>query len=282
MNVSAGTRCLHNALVQESQCSNEPVCNSNGFFCTSQCSVTYYYCSNGRRYPDQFVPFGTVCSFQSVSYISEGQLVYPDQCLLNYSTALVPYTNRCPTVLLSFQCSVSCGSSFYYCRNFNPYVFQQVPNGLLCHNHTFVLASDPVCSNQSGGHQFPISVNYKNDSIVWSVLSQYALASAVAEALVPVGVYVRPLDIYFVSEYGRRLSDSNKQLMVINSARTELFAYLNVAVLRYLPAALSSRNLQIDIVVDKGYASSAFRVNPLSLSLALTLALDLALLLLSL
>jgi len=234
MNTSVGTRCLNGSLVHESQCSRPTHgCDSDGFYCTSPCSVTYSYCVSGILTPKQFVPTGTVCD--------AGSLVYPNQCISLHTTSM----GSCPTYNSSIQCADAgpCSPNFYYCVQYATYAVQMAPTGLKCYNNTFVLASDPICTGPSNNSQtFPILVTTQD----WSVLTQYELASTLSTALTRVGTPVQPADIYFASApvssaSGRRLAV--KQLMSIHSSYANLstalavaFAENNLAVTLWLPS----------------------------------------------
>lgn len=237
--VANGTVCYDDRLtwLSDSRCSSEPVaigCGHDGLYCVSPCSITYYYCSNGLRYPEQFVPYGTVCYSNGTG---QGQLLNPDECFLGNQTMV----GMCPTMETSLQCLNPCSTAFYYCSNYSAHVLQNAPTGLVCYDHSFVLESNPVCYSGSGlVQQFPVSIDYSNKSIVWSVLSQYALASALSESLR--GVY--PTDIYF-SDKGRRLIASNMQLM-IRSSDTTLPSSVATA-WKNLPSKLAARNLPISV-----------------------------------
>ena len=210
MNVSVGTRCLNGSLVHEAHCSVRTECESDGFYCTSPCSVTYSYCVSGRRTPTQFVPVGTVCD--------GGALVYPTQCASLNTTSL----GYCPTYNASIQCDRQCSPNFYYCVQYATYAVQMAPTGLKCYNNTFVLASDPVCSGYSDVQVFPIMVDTQD----WSVLTQYGLASSLSAALTKTDI--QPTDIYFSSAFGRRLA--SQQLMSIHSSYANLSTVLAVAI----------------------------------------------------
>jgi len=229
MNTSAGTRCLNGSLVHESQCA-VPVCETDGFYCTSPCSVTYSYCVTGRRTPTQFVPTGTVCN--------AGALVYPTQCASLNTTAFA----SCPTYNASIQCSDPnpCSPNFYYCIQYATYSVQMAPTGLQCYNNTFVLASDPVCTHSGPVQTFPIVVASQD----WSVLTQYGLASALSAALAQTGTRIQPVAIYFpsVSAEGRRLA--RQQWMSVYSSYANLSTALAAAVTE-LPAILAANNLAV-------------------------------------
>ena len=225
---------MNGALVHESQCTY--ACASDGFYCSSPCSVTYSYCVNGHRTPEQFVPAGTVCATNE----SADYLVYPDQCASMNTTVVA----SCPTDVASIQCLSPCSSTFYYCVHYNAYVVQLAPTGLKCYDNDFVLASDPVCTGQDAGQAFPVMIA-SND---WSVLQQYSMASALAAALYSTGVNVEPTDIYFAHQ-GRRLAYS-EQMMYIRSSATYLsnalsealdrLAASNVAVTMWLPSPVAT------------------------------------------
>ena len=242
-NVANGTLCYDDYLTwsSDSRCSANSVvavCPIDGFYCTSPCSITYYYCANGIRYPEQFVPFGTVCSSNG----SAGQLLNPDECLLS-NTSLV---STCPTMMTSLQCLYPCSPVFYYCRNYTAYVLQNTPVGLTCYENTFILQSQPVCYiGDEQEQQFPVTLDYSNTSIIWSVLSQYTLASALAESLESAGISVLPTDIYF-STFDRRLADSSTHWITIRSSDPTLRSVLDDA-LQTLPFTLASHNLPVRV-----------------------------------
>jgi len=131
------------------------------------------------------------------------------------------------------------------------YALQVAPEGLVCYDNSFVLASEPMCSaNSSLQQQFPISINYNNGSVAWSVLSQYAIASAMANALQNAGSNVAPADIYFHQESNtlRRLTARVDTYMTVQSSDKNLENLLDVAVRQYLEQELVKRNL--DMVVE--------------------------------
>lgn len=228
MSTSAGTRCLNGNLVYESQClSPTYACAADGFYCSSPCSVTYSYCVNGIRTPEQFVPIGTVCDTNETDGF--GSLVYPDACA-SLNTTIVA---RCPTDVASIQCLAPCSPTFYYCVHYNAYVVQMAPTGLMCYENDFVLASDPICTGLAAGQAFPVVIASQD----WSVLRQYSMAKALAAALRTSGVAVEATDIYF-AQMGRRLSDS-EQMMYIRSSATYLSNALSDAMDR-LPAMLGT------------------------------------------
>ena len=241
MNTSAGTRCLNGSLVHESQCA-VPVCETDGFYCTSPCSVTYSYCVSGRRTPTQFVPTGTVCN--------AGALVYPTQCASLNTTAFA----SCPTYNASIQCSDPnpCSPNFYYCIQYATYAVQVAPTGLQCYNNTFVLASDPVCTPSGPVQTFPIVVASQD----WSVLTQYGLASALSTALAQTGTRIQPVAIYFpsVSAEGRRLA--SQQWMSVYSSYANLSTALAAAVTE-LPAILAANNLAVTMWLQPPSASAS-------------------------
>lgn len=248
MNTSLGTRCLNGSLVHESHClgpGSGPQCESDGFYCTSPCSVTYSYCVSGRRTPMQFVPTGTVCN--------AGALVYPTQC------ASLNTTNQgaCPTYNASIQCDSPCSPSFYYCVQYATYAVQMAPTGLKCYNNTFVLASDPVCAPAGPIQTFPIVVDTQD----WSVLTQYGLASALSTALAQAGARIQPVAIYFpsVSVEGRRLA--SQQWMSVYSSYANLSTALAVA-LTELPAILAANNLAVTMWLQPPSASPSGSPSP--------------------
>ena len=228
MNTSAGTRCMNGHLVYETQClAPTYACEADGFYCSSPCSVTYSYCVNGLRTPEQFVPAGTVCANNESAGF--GSLVYPDQCA-SMNTTIVA---SCPTDVASIQCLAPCSPTFYYCVHYSAYVVQMAPTGLKCYENDFVLASDPVCTGQEAGQAFPVVVVSQD----WSLLRQFSLANALATALRSTGVSVEPTDIYF-SQQGRRLAYS-EQMMYIRSSATYLSNALSEAMDR-LPEILGT------------------------------------------
>jgi len=237
MNTSVGTRCLNGNLVYESQCvAPTYACEADGFYCTSPCSVTYSYCVNGIRTPEQFVPLGTVCANND----SADTLVYPDECA-SLNTTIVA---SCPTDVASIQCMSPCSQTFYYCVHYSAYVVQMAPTGLKCYENDFVLASDPVCTGLAAGQAFPVVITTQD----WSVLRQYSLANALAAALRTSGVSVEASDIYF-AQVGRRLAYSD-QMMYIRSSATYLSNALseamdrlsasNVAITMWLPSPVAT------------------------------------------
>ena len=241
MNTSVGTRCLNGSLVHESLCSGpRPECESDGFYCTSPCSVSYSYCVSGRRTPAQFVPAGTVCD--------AGALVYPTQCASLNTTAIA----SCPTYNASIQCDSPCSPSFYYCVQYATYAVQMAPTGLKCYNNTFVLASDPVCAPAGPIQTFPIVVDTQD----WSVLTQYGLASALSTALAQAGARIQPVAIYFpsVSTEGRRLA--SQQWMSVYSSYANLSTALAVA-LTELPAILAANNLAVTMWLQPPSSSAS-------------------------
>lgn len=281
MNTSVGTRCSAGALVHDSQCmvptgcacqhvgvnclsnshmclcderlvgtiettANNTVCvddrlawvtdlscTNNGFYCTSPCSVSYYYCTNNRRMPAQFVPAGTVCD----STGGEGFLVTPDNC--SYTSVHA----SCPTEDLTIQCTGRCSTSFYHCNQHTAYAVQSTPVGLVCYNNAFILGSDPVCAE--GMYQtFPVIVDYSNETIPVTVLYQYALASALAEAISYAGVPVVASDVY-IGGLGRRLAVS-EQLLSVQSSDTSLAGVVAHA-MQDLPNILTRDNLVVRV-----------------------------------
>lgn len=241
------TVCVEDALAwpNDPRCSSSsPVktCMHDGFYCTSPCSITYYYCVYGRRMPDQFVPFGTVCESNGKDV---GSLVNPEQCSYMNTTSL----GHCDTEEPSFQCIQTCSDIFYYCVQYKAYIAQMAPTGLLCYENTFVLASDPVCVGNVPSQEFPIVLYSGNESLPWSVLYQYELASALATSLSSVGLLVRPSDIYFPSAVGRILfAHSLAETLSIHSADPNLDKALALA-MHKLPAILASNNLAVSIAL---------------------------------
>ena len=275
MNTSVGTRCSGGALVHDSQClspgcacphagvhclsdtqlclcddrrmgtimetANNTVCaedrlewathrtcDADGFYCTSPCSVSYYYCTNGRRMPDQFVPAGTVCG--------GGALMSPGNC------SYTPVHATCPTEAPSIQCMGQCSTSFYQCIRHTAYGVQAAPVGLVCYDNAFILGSDPLCAENAVYQTFPLFVDYSNESA--TVLYQYALTSAIAEAITHAGVPVTAADIY-IGVAGRRLAVS-EQLLSVQSSDTSLAGVIAHA-MRELPTILERDNLAVRV-----------------------------------
>lgn len=238
--VANNTLCYKNYLTwsDDARCSphsggtHPAVCDKDGFECTSPCSITYSYCSNGIRYPKQFVPFGTVCT-------TGGELVYPNQCDWN-SQSLVP---TCDTEVLSLKCYTQCSPLFYYCQNYTTYVLQNAPPGLVCYNDAFIMSNQPVCdANHTYAQAFPISIRYQNSTVPWSSLTEYALASAMSDALLFSGTLVHPSDIYF-STVGRRLSETIHPNMFIRSTDTHLAHAVQTALQQHIQMEVDKRNL---------------------------------------
>jgi len=244
MTVAKNTVCYRGYTIWENdlRCNTQFTgsdCKQDGLQCASNCSITYFYCSNGRRMPDQFVPYGTVCSDNSYQ-----QLIQPNQCEMNSQSP-------CQHKDMALECYSQCSPLFYYCDNYTVYALQVAPEGLVCYDNSFVLASEPMCSaNSSVQQQFPISINYNNGSVAWSVLSQYAIASAMANALQNAGSNVAPADIYFHQESNtlRRLIARVDTYMTVQSSDKNLENLLDVAVRQYLEQELAKRNL--DMVVE--------------------------------
>jgi hypothetical protein len=116
----------------------------------------------------------------------------------------------------------------------------------VCYDNTFILQSQPACYiGDEQEQQFPVTLDYSNTSIVWSVLSQYTLASALAESLESAGISVLPTNIYFRT-FDRRLADSNMHWITIRSSDPALRSAVGDA-LRILPFTLVSYNLPIRV-----------------------------------
>lgn len=253
LQVANNTVCYDDYLtwVDDTRCTKAPshVCTKDGLYCTSPCSITYYYCSNGRQYPEQFVPYGTVCT--------EGGLVSPDQCGWNPSQPLI---STCPTRDLSLQCYAECSPLFYYCTNYTAYVLQNAPSNLLCYNHAFVMPNQPMCYTTSVERQeFPITIQYKNDSLIWSALTAYAVASSMANELTTQGVPVTVNDV-FLSEsasIGRRLASIFYGSIGIQSTMNNLSAVLEVA-----RNSINSKNEFMDIQLPQSTTPVTFTNTP--------------------
>ena len=250
MTVANDTVCYRGYTIWENDLRCNPQftgnnCAQDGLQCSSNCSVTYFYCSNGRRMPDQFVPYGTLCSYNSYQ-----QLIQPNQCEMNTQSLI----SSCQRKDMALECYSQCSPLFYYCYNYTVYALQVAPEGLVCYDNSFVLASEPMCSANASltqkQQQFPVSIHYKNGSVAWSVLSQYAIASAMANALRNAGSDVEVTDIYFHQESNtvRRLTAHVDTYMTIQSSDKNLESALDVAIRQYLAQELSKRNM--DIVVE--------------------------------
>lgn len=239
LSAANGTVCLDGYIISsdDQQClpeSQTAVCK-DGLYCTAQCSITYYYCSNGLRYPDMFVPSGTLCANKSM-------LIHPDQCEANTQTLV----QSCDTITLTFQCFQSCSPLFYYCLNYTVFALQTAPRGLVCYDNSFVLASHPVCTKASlSYYPFPLSISY-NNSERWSILSDYELTAAFSSAFTSAGVHVLPNDMYIVSN-----SNQGRQLVVTTDcvlyAKEQVKSVFSNAVQTYLPNELRKRNIAIEI-----------------------------------
>jgi hypothetical protein len=152
------------------------VCSTDGFYCPSHCSLTYYECSNGVPSTTMLVPYGTVCG---ITQNNTGELIYPNACNATNLTCQTPW----------LQCPTECGTSVQVCMNNVGYALQTVPSGLLCYNNQFVLSSQPVCSAGQGQSQditsFAITVRSENTS--WTILSDSAVAASVVDSLASAG-----------------------------------------------------------------------------------------------
>lgn len=151
------------------------LCNTDGFYCTSQCSLTYYQCSNGLPSATMMTPYGTVCN---ITQNNTGEIIYPDVC---------DATNMSCTQS-GLQCVSNCGTSVQICQNSVGYALQMVPSGLLCYNNMLVLSSQPACSYAT---QTALSVSFditvQADNTTWSILSDNAVAASVVDSIASAG-----------------------------------------------------------------------------------------------
>jgi len=91
---------------------------------------------------------------------------------------------------------------------------------------------------------FPVIVDYSNETIPVTVLYQYALASALAEAISYAGVPVVASDVY-IGGLGRRLAVS-EQLLSVQSSDTSLAGVVAHA-MQDLPNILTRDNLVVRV-----------------------------------
>ena len=182
---------------------SNPVCSTNtqlstcidGFYCTSQCSLTYYQCSNGIPSATMMTPYGTVCN---ITQNNTGELIYPNYCNTTNMSCTQP----------GLQCVSECGTSVQFCMNSVGYALQMVPNGLLCYNNMLVLSSQPACF--LANHSVPsvlFDITVQADNTSWSVLSDNTVAASVVDSIASVGSNV-PITQEMVSvsnPSGRRL-----------------------------------------------------------------------------
>jgi hypothetical protein len=112
----------------------------------------------------------------------------------------------------------------------------------VCNNNAFILESDPVCAENTVYQTFPVVVDYSNEPT--TALYQYALTSAIAEAITHAGVPVVAADIY-VGGAGRRLAVS-EQLLSVQSSDTSLPGVLAHA-MQELPNILTRNNLEVRV-----------------------------------
>ena len=188
-----------------SSSSTSSVCSTDGFYCPSHCSLTYYECSNGVPSATMLVPYGTVCG---ITPNNTGELIYPNACNATNLTCQTPW----------MQCPTDCGTSVQVCMNNVGYALQTVPSGLLCYNNQLVLSSQPVCAaNQHASASFAITVRAENTT--WSVLSDSAVAASVVDSLASAGsnVAITQSMVAVSDAANRRLQKDQTQIQRIVS-----------------------------------------------------------------
>lgn len=201
LNTSQGTVCYAGQQVWLSDpvCQNSPV--TDGLYCTSECSLTYYYYSNGIRYPEQFTPSGTVCSSNGTI----GTLIHPYDCLQNNTVSV-------PSHEIGWTCNPNasvglCSTELYYAVDGNMYANQHAPSGLLCYNNSLVLSSIDACVESLPFHtpiSFSLLVDPLIDSSYGTLLGQTDFTASIAESLQSVGAPIQQ-NMVVLKTMGRRL-----------------------------------------------------------------------------